>query len=133
MRHESEMDNTVAYQVLIVDDDPSTRYVYQQVLQVLGLTLSEASSGDEAIRVLSQEAPDLVVLDMLLPGAPGTEVLAYIYREAHLANTRVLIITAHHSWANLTLRDRDRMLYKPVSPRSMRQAAQDVLQLPPVI
>jgi CheY-like chemotaxis protein len=117
--------------VLIVDDDPSTRYVYRQVLDPLGLTLDEAASGDEAIHALGEAAPDLVVLDMLLPGTPGTAVLSYIYREPHLTHTSVLIITAHHSWPDLQLRNRDRMLYKPVSPRSMRQAAQDVLHLPP--
>jgi CheY-like chemotaxis protein len=117
--------------VLIVDDDSSTRYVYQQVLDVLGLQLDEAASGDDAIRALSESAPDLVVLDMLLPGTPGTAVLSFIYSQPHLENTSVLIITAHHSWPDLQLRNRDRMLYKPVSPRSMRQAAQDALQLPP--
>lgn len=124
----------MTHRVLIVDDDPSTRYVYQQVLEVLGLSLYEAGSGDEAIRVLREDAPaDLVVLDMLLPGAPGTEVLSYIYSQPHLSQTHVLIITAHQSWPNLALREGDRILYKPVSPRSMRQAAQDVLQIPPVI
>lgn len=123
--------DTTALRVLIVDDDAATRFVYQQVLEVLGLSLYEAASGDEAIRVLSHDAPDLVVLDMLLPGVPGTDVLSHIYRSPHLAETHVLIITAHHSWAGLTLREGDRILYKPVSPRSMRQAAQDALHLPP--
>jgi len=123
--------DTTALRVLIVDDDAATRFVYQQVLEVLGLSLYEAASGDEAIRVLSRDAPDLVVLDMLLPGVPGTSVLSHIYQAPHLAQTRVLIITAHHSWAGLTLREGDRILYKPVTPRNMRQAAQDVLQLPP--
>lgn len=123
----------MAHRVLIVDDDPATRYVYQQVLMVLGLTMTEAGSGDEAIRLLSQDAPDLVVLDMLLPGVPGTEVLSHIYQQPSLAQTHVLIITAHHSWPSLTLREGDRILYKPVSPRTMRQAAQDVLQIPPAI
>ena len=120
-----------SYRVLIIDDDPSTRFVYRQVLDVLGLSLDEAGSGDEAIRVLSEQAPDLVVLDMLLPGTPGTAILSFIYSQPHLANTSVLIITAHQSWPDLALRNRDRLLYKPVSPRNMRQAARDVLQLPP--
>ena len=124
------MDTTVL-RALIVDDDAATRFVYQQVLEVLGLSLYEAASGDEAIRVLSHDAPDLVVLDMLLPGVPGTDVLSHIYHAPHLAQTCVLIITAHHSWPNLTLREGDRILYKPVTPRSMREAAQAVLRLPP--
>lgn len=118
-------------QVLIVDDDPSTRYVYRQVLSVLDLTLGEAASGDEALQILGQHAPELVVLDMLLPGVPGTEVLSYIYSQPHLVKTGVLIITAHQHWQGVKLRGRDQFLFKPVSPRHMRQAAFDVLQGPP--
>ncbi len=118
-------------QVLIVDDDPSTRYVYRQVLGVLNLTLGEAASGDEALQILGQHAPELVVLDMLLPGVPGTDVLSYIYNQPHLLNTGVLIITAHQHWDSVNLRGRDQFLFKPVSPRSMRQAARELLQLPP--
>lgn len=120
------------FHVLIVDDDPSTRFVYRQVLDVLGVEMDEAASGDAAMQVLHDQAPapDLVVLDMLLPGASGMDVLTYIYTQPHLAHTHVLIITAHQHYSTTGLRPGDQFLFKPVSPRVMRQAAVEMLQIP---
>lgn len=115
------------HHVLVVDDDASTRYVYIQVLDGLGFVIHEAASGDEALEWLGEQAPALVILDMLLPGAPGTEVLTHIYTQPRLAQTRVLIITAHQQYSRTTLREGDRVLFKPVSSHVMRQTAIDML------
>lgn len=123
----------MAHRILIVDDDPSTRYVYRQVLGSLGLEMDEAASGNEALERLGEYAPDMVILDMLLPGASGVEVLATIYKRPKLAKTHVLIITAHQHYSTMKLRAGDRFLFKPVSPRVMRQAVLEVLQLPAVL
>jgi CheY-like chemotaxis protein len=120
----------VPYQVLIVDDDPSTRYVYFQVLDFLNLTLESAASGDAALHILGEHAPALVVLDMLLPGVSGLDILAYIYTQPHLAKTRVLIITAHQHYRNTQLREGDLLLFKPVSSHIMRESVLGMLQLP---
>jgi DNA-binding response OmpR family regulator len=122
----------VPHRILIVDDDPSTRFLYRRVLAKLGLEMDEVSSGDMALQYLHKRLtpPNLVVLDMLLPGASGTDVLMYIYTQAHLARTHVIIITAHQCYSAVGLRPGDRFFCKPVSLRAIRQAATEALQTP---
>lgn len=120
----------MAHQVLIVDDDPSTRYVYFQVLDFLGLTLEGVATGDEALRILKERAPALVILDMLLPGASGLDIISYIYAQPRLDKTRILVITAHQNYRSITLREGDLILLKPISTHLMRESVLGLLQLP---
>ncbi len=85
----------MAHQVLLVDDDTSTRYVYRTILARMGLEVAEASDGAQAVEYLSHHAPDLVILDLLLPRKSGVEVLEYIYDCSHLIHTHVIIFSAH--------------------------------------
>lgn len=120
----------MAHQVLIVDDDPSTRYVYFQVLDFLGLALEGVATGDEALRILKERAPALVILDMLLPGASGLDIISYIYAQPRLDKTRILVITAHQNYRSITLREGDLILLKPISTHLMRESVLGLLQLP---
>ena len=57
----------MTHQVLLVDDDDPTRSVYHEILTRMNFEVSEASDGVKAIEFLSQHAPDVVILDLLLP------------------------------------------------------------------
>ena len=85
----------MAHQVLLVDDDTSTRYVYRTIMARMGLEVAEASDGVQAIEYLSRNTPDVVILDLLLPRKPGVEVLEFIYGCPHLIHTHVIIFSAH--------------------------------------
>jgi len=61
--------------VLIVDDDPHLRKLYEEELQEEGYEVLIASSGKEALDIFSKELPDIVTLDILMPGMDGIEVL----------------------------------------------------------
>ncbi len=61
--------------VLIVDDDPHLRKLYEEELQEDGYEVLIASSGSEALDIFSKESPDIVTLDILMPGMDGIEVL----------------------------------------------------------
>lgn len=120
----------MSHEVLIVDDDSSTRYVYFQVLNFLGLTLEGVATGDEALRILEERAPALIILDMLLPGASGMDIISYVYAQPRLAGTRVLVITAHQNYRHIALRQGDLILFKPVSSHLMRESVLNLLELP---
>lgn len=60
--------------VLIVDDEPTVREVVGQFLELEGFRVLSASSGLEALRLIEQTPPDLIVLDLTLPGIDGLEV-----------------------------------------------------------
>lgn len=59
---------------LIVDDSSTERKILMSYLQELGITVSTAESGEEALEKLSNTIPDLIILDVVLPGKSGFEV-----------------------------------------------------------
>ena len=64
--------------ILIIDDDLDRGNVLEEILKNEGYSVSRAYSGTEAVFVLSQSRPDLILLDLMLPGLSGEEVLPYI-------------------------------------------------------
>lgn len=110
------------HHILLVDDDATTRFVYREILTRMQLEVFEAADGVSAIDFLDQFAPDIVILDLLLPRKPGLEVLDYIYASPHLSATRVIIFTAHDRIVLPPLREGDEFLRKPLSPKYIRDA-----------
>ena len=66
----------------IVDDDPSNRDLLEAVLAPAGYTVRMASGGPLALEAVRRERPDLVLLDLMMPGMNGLEVLAALLRMA---------------------------------------------------
>jgi diguanylate cyclase (GGDEF)-like protein len=63
---------------LIVDDDPTMRLLERAALERIGLAVAEAADGEGAVRTFAERAPDIVLLDVLLPGSDGFSVLERI-------------------------------------------------------
>lgn len=80
-----------------------------------------------ALAWLAVNQPDVIILDMLLPGAPGMDVLDYIYAAPHLADTHVIVMTAHERFRDLTLRPDDLVLIKPTDMRVVRETVRALL------
>jgi nitrogen regulation protein NR(I) len=74
--------------ILIVDDDPSMRYSLNRMLEGQGLQISLAKNGPEALERFEQDHPDLVVMDIRMPGRSGLEVL----REIKEKDPKALVI-----------------------------------------
>ncbi|MGH7269028.1 MAG: response regulator transcription factor [Polyangiaceae bacterium] len=81
--------------VLVADDEPTMLELVARHLRSVEpkLEVIEASDGDEAWRLASERLPDLVVLDVMMPGMSGWEVCRKIRQEAALAHTGVLMLT----------------------------------------
>jgi signal transduction histidine kinase/DNA-binding response OmpR family regulator len=92
-------------QVLVVDDDPKTRDMLRRTLQKAGWTVAEAANGSEAIEALERAKPALVLLDLMMPGMDGFEVLERLYGDETWREVPVIIITAK----DLTADDVDRL------------------------
>lgn len=123
--------------ILIVDDEPSIREVVTLYLQREGFTVDAAADGTNALALATARRPDLVVLDLMLPGLDGVEV----YRRLHsLLNTPVIMLTARGAEAEriagLEL-GADDYVVKPFSPGELVARVKAVLrragQLSPVI
>lgn len=80
--------------VLIVDDEASLRTLVRANLEVDGLEVSEAVDGIEAMRMLAESQPDLILLDIMMPGKDGIEVLEDLAADEKLKGIPVILLTA---------------------------------------
>jgi PAS domain S-box-containing protein len=80
--------------ILIVDDEPHNRQLLEVMLTPEGLFLQFAASGEEALTMVAQQAPDLILLDIFMPGMDGYEVAAKIKGNVATKNIPVVMITA---------------------------------------
>lgn len=80
--------------VLIADDKATSRELVRTVLEKSGYTVAEASDGIEALRNARELKPDLIILDLHMPGMDGFDVIREIRRDRELAATPVMALTA---------------------------------------
>ena len=79
--------------VVIADDDLEILTMVRTLLRRRDVKLLEASDGEEAMRLIRENEPDLVVLDVMMPGMSGWEVCKAIREEEALADTGVIMLT----------------------------------------
>lgn len=82
----------MAHRILVVDDDHELRETISEILVDAGFLVANASSGEEALTILGGQTFDLVLLDMIMPGLGGQEILPLLKRQA--PRTRIIMITA---------------------------------------
>ncbi|GAC1691302.1 MAG: response regulator transcription factor [Gemmatimonadaceae bacterium] len=108
--------------VLVVDDEPDIVALVAYHLAKSGYRVSTASSGVDALATARQEPPALVVLDLMLPGMSGYDVLEQVRASEPLRHVPVLMLTARREEADrirgLTL-GADDSLTKPFSPQEL--------------
>jgi len=79
--------------ILIVEDDRFLRELIARKLKQEGFDISEAVDGETGIKKIKEEKPDLVLLDLILPGVDGFEVLAKMKEDPKLALIPVIILS----------------------------------------
>lgn len=84
----------MAQRILIVDDQQSDRRLLEATLEPYGYQIRTASSGEEALAAISSEPPDLVMLDVVMPGLSGYEVCRQIRSDATTSALPVVMLTA---------------------------------------
>ncbi|HEX6309469.1 MAG TPA: response regulator [Longimicrobiales bacterium] len=80
--------------VLIADDNTDNRAVYVMMLDHLGYRVLEAANGEEAVRVARAELPDLILMDLQMPGTNGFQATEQLKRDDSTARIPILAITA---------------------------------------
>jgi DNA-binding response OmpR family regulator len=81
------------HNILIVEDDKFLRELISQKLVKEGYNISQAIDGEEGLKKIKEEKPDLVLLDLILPGIDGFEVLARIKEEQEVVKIPVIILS----------------------------------------
>jgi signal transduction histidine kinase len=89
--------------ILIVDDDPSARQTAVAMLEGAGYQIEEAKDGLHALQILEQVQPDLILLDVMMPGMTGFEVCQRIRATPEFAEVPIILLTA--------LDDRDSLMH----------------------
>jgi len=116
--------------ILVVDDEPHIRRVLSSILASQGFDVITASDGMEGLELMGENDVDLVILDLMMPGANGLEILSKIRSNPDQADTPVIILTAKGQ-------DTDReaalaggasdFLTKPFSPKKLIARIQEIL------
>jgi DNA-binding response OmpR family regulator len=114
--------------VLVVDDEPTVREVVQHYLEREGYRVQAADDGPAALAALAADAPDLIVLDLMLPGVDGLDVCRQVRATGA---TPIIILTAkgHESDRIVGLElGADDYVVKPFSPRELVARVRSVLR-----
>jgi len=121
--------------ILLADDEPQLRKLVRTTLDDPAYRILEASNGIEALELARQALPELIVLDWMMPGMSGVEVLRALRQNLATAHIPVIMLTARepetdqepggalHTYA---------YLIKPFSPLELLDKVQEVLMEPQV-
>jgi two-component system, OmpR family, response regulator ResD len=107
--------------VLVVDDEPTIAEVVSRYLERAGYEARVASSGEDALAQSTRERPDLVVLDLMLPGIDGLEVMRRL-RQQDRGRTAIILLTARGEESDRIVGLRlgaDDYVVKPFSPAEL--------------
>jgi PAS domain S-box-containing protein len=116
--------------VLVCDNEDVLRTLVRAALGGKGYKIKEARDGDESLEVARESNPDLIILDMLMPGRSGLEVLSELRRDPRFSDTPVIVLTARAAASDreAALRaNADRFLAKPFSPRELAEIVDELL------
>lgn len=124
----SQSPRLIDRRILIVDDDADIRESFEAALQAEGALTLTAADGNEAIRIVSEDPPELVVLDMMLPKRSGFLVLEHI--KGYEESPAVIMVTAnegkrHQAYASSL--GVDEYLQKPVPLAKLIETAASLL------
>ena len=118
--------------ILVVEDNPKNLKLVRDVLQFSGYEVIEATSGEDGVRLAASEHPDLILMDLQLPGIDGAEALRRIRAGERTRAVPVVAVTAFAM-------DDDRQnafdsgftgyVEKPISVRGLPQQVEDFLKL----
>lgn len=123
-------DEATPGRILVVDDEPHIRRIMTALLRPEGYEVKLARDGTEALRTWRRGSYDLVILDLVMPGANGLEVLSTIRSDPERGATPVIILTAKGQDADRQAAfaaGADDFVTKPFSPKKLVARIHEIL------
>jgi two-component system phosphate regulon response regulator PhoB len=112
----------MTHRILVVDDEPDITALVAYHLAKAGFRVSTAANGTDALKAAREERPDIVILDLMLPGVSGYDVLAELRKQEETREVGVILLTARREETDrvrgLSL-GADDYLTKPFSPQEL--------------
>lgn len=108
--------------VLVVDDFEDTRIIYAESLRFAGFDVAEAANGHDAVALAAKISPDVVVMDLAMPGMDGWEATRRLKANPRTKDIRVMAVTGHQEAEHRLLAWRagcDDFFSKPVLPQQL--------------
>lgn len=124
----SRLNEPPARRILLIEDDVELRDALAEALQAKGVHVTVASDGSEGLREMRKHRPDVVVLDLMMPGMDGWQFRIAQRLEPALADTPVVALSASHSAAAAAV-DADLFLQKPCGATVILDAIEEVLAI----
>lgn len=116
--------------ILVADDEPALLRLLEFVLGRRGYVIQGVTNGNAAVEVLKNESPDLAILDVMMPGLDGYEVLTFIRETAHLEGLPVVMLTARAQLDDIQLGlslGADAYLAKPFDPEELLSVVESLI------
>ncbi|GAB4544228.1 MAG: hypothetical protein Fur002_17210 [Anaerolineales bacterium] len=116
--------------VMIIEDEPDAAELFGEMMRVNGFRVIKAYASVPAIPMLTQEKPDLVILDVMMPDVSGLDVLRHIRKDPQLAATPVIIVSAKSMPGDIKIGlEAGASLYltKPVGFQDLKKAVEQAL------
>jgi DNA-binding response OmpR family regulator len=122
-------DGTVIYRILVIDDEPGMRSLMRRGLGLAGYEVETVEGGEAGIEAAMQRPPDLVLLDLMMPGLDGFETLKRL--GALEPRPKVIVMSGRDETEDrLRAADANLFLVKPVSFDVLLSAIQTLVQEP---
>lgn len=112
--------------ILVVDDDPSMRFMLRLIFESAGYEVSEAHHGAAALSLLRDSLPDLVVTDMMMPVMDGGELILQLRADPRTAGLLILVVSGNPD-AREVGRNADAVIGKPFLPADLRATVNTLL------
>ena len=116
--------------ILVVEDNPLNLKLVRDVLDAAGYDVLEATSGEEGLRVAAEHTPDLVLMDLQLPGIDGSETLHRLRQDGLGPGVPVVAVTAFAMAEDHAQAERagfDAYVEKPISVRGLVHQVRELL------
>ena len=124
----------LSVKVAVIEDEVAIRRLYETKFQLEGFTVLTARDGAEGYKLLKKELPDVVLLDLRMPGMQGDELLAKIRSQDWGASMRVIILTnlsRDEAPSSLRFLHVDRYIVKAhYTPSQVVDVVREILRLP---
>ena len=120
------------HRILVVEDNPKNLKLVRDVLTFSGYEVIEASSGEDGVRLAEEACPDLILMDLQLPGIDGAEALRQIRVNDKNHGVPVVAVTAfamNEDRARAYASGFNGYVEKPISARSLPQMVEDFLTM----
>src|SRR5579859_2702840 len=116
--------------VLIAEDDPHIQLLIRKQLEVAGYRVSTTSDGNEALHLALEQPPDILILDIMLPGKDGLEICRLVKKHFGTKAPPILIMSARGQELDVDAGESagaDDYLIKPFPPRALLEHVQALL------